>query len=319
MSYIYYGKRSEMKKQVSHLDIGKDGQEHGGVNLAIETFGDKWKFKIMEVLFQQGPMRFTAIQKSLSPISPTVLSERLNHLESSGVVVRQQPTQGKPSVYNLGEGGLRARPVMDELEKWGRHTRNGIPLQPGAGSDIERPSIDFALLKKMMTVRKLKKGEYLLREGDVCNFIGFVETGAMRSFLSHDGEEMNNDFYLKDGIVCALTSFLSRRPTNCNIQALADTELALISHERYQVLVDSQLEWLRFAKWVSDSFFMRKCRRETSFLKHSTTEKLVMVRNMFPGIDQIVSQYHIASYMGVRAESLSRSKLVDHQNKNKRN
>jgi CRP-like cAMP-binding protein len=130
----------------------------------------------------------------------------------------------------------------------------------------------------------------------------------VRSFIKKGDEEFNNDFYYDYNFISAYTSFLTQQPTNCNIQAITKAEVCYITYRQLQ-------EWLRLGKYVSDIFFMRKCKRETSFLLHTAAERLDRIRTIYPGIEQKVSQYHIASYLGIQPESLSRIKLLTYINK----
>jgi CRP-like cAMP-binding protein len=166
-----------------------------------------------------------------------------------------------------------------------------------------------------LKVKNLKKKEHLIREGSVCNFIGFVSSGMFRSYIRNNDEEFNNDFYFEHDFVSAYTSFLTQAPTNCNIEALADSTIHYISYEKLNKLIAQDNAFLKLGKYISDTYFIRKCKRETSFLKHSAAERLEALSSLYPGIEQRVSQYHIASYLGVKHESLSRIKLLTYINK----
>ncbi|RZJ50238.1 MAG: Crp/Fnr family transcriptional regulator [Flavobacterium sp.] len=167
----------------------------------------------------------------------------------------------------------------------------------------------------VLTSKTLKKKEHLIQEGSVCDFIGIVVSGKLRSYVQNETVEFNNDFYLENNFVTAYTSYLTQNPTNCNIEALTDTEIAFITYKQFNMLIDEDLCFLKLAKYISDVFFIRKCKRETSFLKNSATERLELLCKTYPGIEQEISQYHIASYLGIKPESLSRIKLLTYINK----
>lgn len=171
------------------------------------------------------------------------------------------------------------------------------------------------LFIEQLKVKKLKKKEHLIREGSVCDFIGFVSAGAFRSYVSNDEGEFNNDFYFDGDFASAYTSFLTRAPTNCNIEALADSTIHYISYEKLSYLMAHDSAFIKLSKYISDTYFIRKCKRETSFLKNSAAERLEGLSVLYPGIEQKVSQYHVASYLGVKPESLSRIKLLTYINK----
>lgn len=167
-------------------------------------------------------------------------------------------------------------------------------------------------LRSIIHLRTLKRKEFLIREGAVCNFIGFVLEGTLRSYIMADDAEFNNDFYFDRSFVSAYTSFLTRRPTNCSIEALTNSTIMYITHEDYQSLLARDNEWYKLGSFIAESFFIRKCRRETMFLKDEAAARLENVLAMFPGIEQRVSQYHLASYLGIKPESLSRLKMLTH-------
>ena len=166
-----------------------------------------------------------------------------------------------------------------------------------------------------LTTKQLKKKDHLITEGTICNVIAFVRSGALRSYVSNNGKEFNNDFYFDNDIASAYTSFLTKAPTNCNIEALTESTVQYITREKLDALIAEDSRFILLTKFISDSYFIRKCRRETSFLKHTAAERLEALLKLYPDIQQQVSQYHIASYLGVKPESLSRIKLLTYINK----
>ncbi len=173
----------------------------------------------------------------------------------------------------------------------------------------------FVMFSSQLKIKNLKKKKHLITEGSVCKFIGFVSSGTLRSYVRNSEGEFNNDFYFDNDFVSAYTSFLTQMPTNCNIEALTDSTVHCISYEKLNQLIEQDSAFLKLSKYISDTYFIRKCKRETSFLKQSAAERLEGLSTLYPGIEQRVSQYHIASYLGVKPESLSRIKLLTYINK----
>lgn len=165
---------------------------------------------------------------------------------------------------------------------------------------------------KVANRKMLNKKEYLIESNTVCEFFAFIEEGVMRSFVKNSIEEFNTDFYFEKSFVSAYSSFITRLPTEHSIQAIADTTVLCITLKQYNDLVDSDSEWLRLGKYLAEYFLIRKCQREISFLKHSATERMENMLITYPGIEQKVQQYHIASYLGIKPESLSRIKLLSY-------
>jgi len=167
----------------------------------------------------------------------------------------------------------------------------------------------YNVFMQVAVEKSLRKKQSLITSGSVCDFLGIVTSGILRSFVRSD-EEFNNDFYYDNSFISAYTSFLTRQPTNCNIEAISDSTILYITRGQLEQLIKEDIEWLKFSKYISDTFFIKKCKRETSFLLHSAAERLESIKELYPEIEQKVSQYHIASYLGVKPESLSRIKLL---------
>ena len=156
-----------------------------------------------------------------------------------------------------------------------------------------------------------KKKESLLHTDKVCSFIGFVEKGTLRSYREKDGEEYISDFYFPGSFVTSYRSFLLQQPSVGSIQALEESEILIINNEYYNLLLNESPLWYKFGKHISDTLFIKKCIKETSLLMDSAKERYNLLLKTYPKIEQHVSQYHIASYLGIKPESLSRIKSLN--------
>ncbi|MFD0795438.1 Crp/Fnr family transcriptional regulator [Mucilaginibacter litoreus] len=160
-------------------------------------------------------------------------------------------------------------------------------------------------------LKTIEKKDHFIKAGSVCNYIGFINSGLMRSYVQGKAAEHNTDFYFENYFVSAYSSVVTRLPTEHSIQALTDVEIYCLSLEQLNTLIQEDTNWLRFSKYVGEFFLIRKCKREISFLKLSANERMEDMLSNYPGIEQLVSQYHIASYLGIKPESLSRIKLLE--------
>lgn len=175
---------------------------------------------------------------------------------------------------------------------------------------LDFKDLQLRQLEQVVEVVQLKKKDYLIRAGNICEFVGFIESGILRSYILRESIEFNVDFYLADSFVSSYTSFLTHQPTNTNIQALSDSTIYTISSTNYSNLLKSNMEWYRFSKLIADTLYVKKCRREKSLLMDSAMDRYNLLLKSYPQIEQLVAQYHIASYLGIRPESLSRIKSL---------
>ena len=139
----------------------------------------------------------------------------------------------------------------------------------------------------------LKKKDFLLQQGKVCTFIGFVEKGTLGSFTT------------------SYRSFLTKEPSIGSIQTLENSLILSLSKSNYELLLQESNEWYKLGKYIADTLFIRKCRKESSLLMDSALDRYKLLLRTFPHIEQHVSQYHIASYLGIKPESLSRLKSLN--------
>src|SRR5918993_1135643 len=85
-------------------------------------------------------------------------------------------------------------------------------------------------IKSLLSVKKIRKKQYLLQEGDVCKTIAFVEKGALRSYtVDNDGGDHIMQFAIEGWFISDLYSFLTGEPATYNIDAIEDSELVLVS------------------------------------------------------------------------------------------
>jgi len=90
---------------------------------ALEVIGERWSLLIVRDLLP-GPRRFTDLVRSLNPITPTRLTDRLRTLEAAGVIERQPAQTGNEVWYRLTDAGRDLGPAIDELAFWGiEHAR----------------------------------------------------------------------------------------------------------------------------------------------------------------------------------------------------
>jgi len=87
---------------------------------ACELLASRWTLLIVRDLFSRGPLRFSDLRDGLPGVSSSVLTERLAHLESHGIVERRElPPPAASTVYALTETGLALRPALIEFLRWG--------------------------------------------------------------------------------------------------------------------------------------------------------------------------------------------------------
>lgn len=152
----------------------------------------------------------------------------------------------------------------------------------------------------------LKKGEFLLREGEKVNEISFVEKGVLRFYYLSDGKEINNHFFLENDYAVSYLDFLKDTPSRYYIQALEDCELFTFNAQSLQNAYDNSKNWERFGRIIAESVYAIATNRFESFLFLSAKERYLQMIASYPKYIELIPLYHLASYLGIERESLSR-------------
>ncbi len=85
--------------------------------------------------------------------------------------------------------------------------------------------IDLTKLDLQIKKRKLDKGEYLLREGEVCQFIGFIIQGCFRIFVIKKDKEITFNFFVGNRPISDYASYFCKQPTQFYVQAIEPSEI----------------------------------------------------------------------------------------------
>jgi CRP/FNR family transcriptional regulator, anaerobic regulatory protein len=171
------------------------------------------------------------------------------------------------------------------------------------------PELDdekWRLFEQVSTLRTYRKGDYLLRPGQVENVVSFVNKGLIRMYYLLDGKELTSTFFHENCYYSDYESFLSRQPSLRFSEVLEDTEVVDISHEDLQWLYEQLPECERAGRRVAEGLFVMLANRSNSFLMKTPEERYLEFIEEFPTMPQRVPQYMIASYLGVTPEALSR-------------
>jgi len=166
--------------------------------------------------------------------------------------------------------------------------------------------VEKELVAELFHEKKLAKGEYFLKGGDVCRYVGFMISGVMRYYINDDGEEKTYGFAKESDFVCNNESFLPQRPSRQIIQALEDCTVLVIGYNDLQKFYTSLKNGERFGRMVIEQVFVKTLQGLNSFYTDSPELRYEKFVKEYPDLMQRIPQYYIASYVGVKPQSLSR-------------
>lgn len=160
----------------------------------------------------------------------------------------------------------------------------------------------------VLTVRRLKKGDMLVKEGDVCKYISFVNQGLLRMYYLVDGKEKIMGFFNEHTYASDYKSFLTKKAADSYIVAMDDTELVETSYEGLQMIYKEVPEANLLGRLVAEALFIDMCNRNSTDISATIEERYQQLVDTQPWLLQRVPQYMIASMLGITPEALSRIK-----------
>jgi CRP-like cAMP-binding protein len=162
------------------------------------------------------------------------------------------------------------------------------------------------IVTSLFKQKSYKKGDYFLEEGRICKQVGFVAKGLLRYYINHNGEEKIYDFSQENEYVCNYESFLPQLPSSKNIQALEDSEVFVISYADLQLFYANVRGGERFGRIAIEAVFIKLLQDISSLYTETPELRYERFLKNHADLQQRISQYHIASFVGVKPQSLSR-------------
>ncbi|PZU85855.1 MAG: Crp/Fnr family transcriptional regulator [Chryseobacterium sp.] len=155
--------------------------------------------------------------------------------------------------------------------------------------------------------KELKKGDYFVTDGEVAKEIAFLEAGIIRAFYRNNlGVEYNKHFFFNPCFIGGYSSLITGLPNQIIQQALTDCSLQVARFSEVEDLYKDYPDIERAARILAELFFVQKEQREIEIVLLDADERYKMFQKDFPHLEQLIPQYHIASYLGVTPTQLSR-------------
>lgn len=152
----------------------------------------------------------------------------------------------------------------------------------------------------------LKKGEILVKEGQYADKAYFIVSGSTRAYYLSDGKDITDWFAFENDFICAINSFFQNIPSPHFIEVLEETILLVISRECLLKLSDKYHDFERLTNRVATKTMLKLQARIVSMQFQSAEQKYENILLAYPNITQRVQLTHIASYIGITLETLSR-------------
>ena len=159
----------------------------------------------------------------------------------------------------------------------------------------------------LLKMKKLKKKQYLVQEGDVVRYDYFVNKGCLRTYTIDDkGQEHVVQFSIEDWWTGDMYSFLTQKPARYTIDALEDTELLCLERAALEDLYIRIPKFERYFRLLLQNAFVSLQERVIANLSQTADERYCNFIDKYPLMEKRLPLKQIASYFGITPESLSR-------------
>lgn len=163
------------------------------------------------------------------------------------------------------------------------------------------------LIQDTFKLKRLRKKQYYLQEGDVSKYIGFLIKGAMRMYsVDHKGHEHIVRFGVENWWMGDYESFNMLTPTRFNVDAVEDSELLIVSNMQMQELIAKIPAVAETVKVLDRRSNIATQNRIHAAISLTAEERYRHLQDTYPGFIQRFPQNMIASYLGISPETLSR-------------
>ena len=182
------------------------------------------------------------------------------------------------------------------------------PLIKSISKHIKLSDEEENLIETYWREKILEKGDYLLRNGQVCRTDNYVVNGILKAFYinSETGKEEILYFAIENWWATDIDSFQKQKPSVYNIQAIDKTSLLQISHNSFEEMLKEIPKLERFFRIILENYIGSLQRRIIINKVLDTEQRYIAFLESYPKIAEKAPNYLIASYLGVTPEFLSR-------------
>jgi CRP-like cAMP-binding protein len=169
------------------------------------------------------------------------------------------------------------------------------------------PDAEMAKAVDLFRPMRLRRGAFFMQAGDIPQSIGFLVSGVMRLYyMDEHGREYTKSFCVPPDVVSAYSALLLGVPSRLFIDALEDSVLLMAPYDAFVSLAAMHVCWEVAQRKIAERLFIKKEQRESTLLLDDAQTRYLAFLDQYPGLEQRVKQYHIASYLGITPVSLSR-------------
>lgn len=153
---------------------------------------------------------------------------------------------------------------------------------------------------------ELSKGQCLLNEGEVCNYLYFVESGWLRTYMNQEGKDVNINFTLEGNFTGDIKSLKTKKSTPYIIEAGQRSIVTSFDKDELLLLYSQSKEIELLCRKILGTFLIESHEQVAFYKLHSPLERYTFLIKNKPQMIQRIPVSQLSSYIGVARETLSR-------------
>lgn len=162
------------------------------------------------------------------------------------------------------------------------------------------------LIRQQFEPVAYKKKQVLVEEGNIARYMYFINEGYVRTYYLVDGLEVTNNINCPLGFMTAFTSYMSESPSHETMQCITECRLLKISKERLTTLFKSSPTLAESGRIINEEVALYNENRARDLVSKTAEERYIQLMKNHPDFVLHVPLQYIASFIGVKPESLSR-------------
>ncbi|MCI4670969.1 MAG: Crp/Fnr family transcriptional regulator [Bacteroidia bacterium] len=171
---------------------------------------------------------------------------------------------------------------------------------------ISLSAVEESHIRSLLAEKHLSRNDYILKQGEACPFIYFVNSGLLRAFfLNPSGKDNTVMFALRDWWITDMHCFLNGLPAMVNIQAVKPCHVLCLSKASLDSLFEDIPKFNRFFRILMQNAYCREQLRMIQNLSLPAKDRYEGFLTKYPQIANMVTLKQIASYLGITPEFLS--------------
>jgi CRP-like cAMP-binding protein len=170
---------------------------------------------------------------------------------------------------------------------------------------LENPELAEAF-QEISIYQKIDKNTILHTKGNICNHFYIIISGIARVFYFKEDKDITCHFATEQESITAIDSFIQRKKSKYNIEALEDLEVLKIAHQDLEKLFTKQPKYERFGRLFLQQAYIDLVQRIDDIQLHTSQERYEILLSKRPELFKRVVSKHIATYLGMTAETFSR-------------